>query len=76
MGVFKSSLAFSDIDNDGDQDLFIADQDESNDLMAKLYLNNNITTTINSADHQNKIDFNINPNIIHSDEINIHIKLA
>jgi len=39
-GVNNSSIAFSDVDNDGDQDLLITGNNNSNVSISKLYLNN------------------------------------
>ena len=41
-GVTYSSVAFSDVDGDTDQDLLITGQTSSSDLIAKLYTNDNI----------------------------------
>jgi predicted nucleotidyltransferase len=39
-GVFESSIAFADVDNDNDQDVLITGQDNFNQTIAKLYVNN------------------------------------
>ncbi|WP_199223386.1 FG-GAP repeat domain-containing protein, partial [Brumimicrobium oceani] len=40
MGVRNGSVAFSDIDNDGDEDVLITGRNSSNNPVAKLYTNN------------------------------------
>jgi len=39
-GVYNSSVAFTDIDNDGDNDVLITGQKSSSDPISKLYINN------------------------------------
>ena len=39
-GVYRSSIAFADIDNDGDQDVLITGQNSSDQPIAELYRNN------------------------------------
>lgn len=41
-GVKFSSIAFTDIDSDGDQDILITGQKNSGDKIAKLYMNNGL----------------------------------
>ena len=41
-GVFKSSIAFSDIDNDNDQDVLITGENSSGQRISKLYTNDGI----------------------------------
>ena len=41
-GVFKSSIAFSDIDNDKDQDVLITGENSSGQRISKLYTNDGI----------------------------------
>lgn len=42
LGVGYGSLAFSDVDNDGDEDVFITGKDSSNVRIAKLYTNDGV----------------------------------
>jgi hypothetical protein len=43
-GVYSGSVAFSDVDNDGDQDLLITGVNSSNQRISKLYLNDGTGT--------------------------------
>ena len=46
-GVWYSSVAFSDVDNDGDDDLLITGQNNNSlERIAKLYINESIMTSV------------------------------
>jgi hypothetical protein len=40
--VNLGSIAFADVDSDGDQDVFITGEDEFNDMISELYINNGL----------------------------------
>jgi hypothetical protein len=42
VGVYECSIAFSDVDNDGDQDLFVSGLDNSDISVSKLYFNDGL----------------------------------
>jgi len=50
-----SSIAFSDVDNDGDEDLLITGQNSSNDRVTRLYINKAISTGV--SDENNNLFF-------------------
>ena len=58
-GVWLSSIAFADIDNDSDQDLLITGQLGSGQPTSKLYEN---VTTLSSTAHSFSTDFKLYPN--------------
>jgi len=67
----SKSIAFSDIDGDGDSDVLITGQNISFDATAKLYTNDGLITSV--GDVQNSLDFNftVYPNPTTANELNI-----
>jgi len=57
-GIFNSSIAFSDIDNDGDQDVIISGSNNSIGRITKLYTNNGSGHfTLNTASKLEAIEY-------------------
>lgn len=69
--VYKSSVAFADIDNDGDEDLLITGRDSSNDKITKLYRNNTIVSSTKSLNQEINFEFSLFPNPTNASKINI-----
>ncbi|NNM16548.1 MAG: T9SS type A sorting domain-containing protein [Bacteroidia bacterium] len=59
-GVFSSSIAFADVDGDGDEDVLITGRDTSNRI-AKLYLNDG-TVSIGETNMEHGINLVVYPN--------------
>ncbi|MGK0175954.1 MAG: hypothetical protein ACI9AT_002341 [Ulvibacter sp.] len=70
-GVFASSIAFSDVDGDGDNDLLITGENSSGEQIAKLYTNDD---SVSSTDDVNKLFefyFTLYPNPTNLNNLNI-----
>jgi uncharacterized membrane protein YjjP (DUF1212 family) len=61
-GVFVSSIAFSDVDGDNDQDVLITGQNSSETPIAKLYINEGIVGSIAKPESTSNIPFRIYAN--------------
>lgn len=60
-GVYGSSIAFSDIDGDGDPDVLITGQNNSDEPIAKLYINETFVS-IEDLNTGNPFDLTLFPN--------------
>ena len=68
-GVWQSSIAFADVDGDGDKDVLITGQNNNGQFIAKLYVNN--TTTLSIVDNNLETQFSIYPNPSQDGRFNI-----
>lgn len=71
IGVAQSSIAFSDINGDGREDLLITGKTSTNNLISKLYINNWIVST-DDLKIELSLDFNLFPNPTSSSMVSIH----
>ena len=69
-GVWGGSIAFSDINNNGTQDILITGLNNNNKI-SKLYINDGIVSTDN-LEIELSLDFNLSPNPTAPSIVNIH----
>jgi predicted nucleotidyltransferase len=67
----SNSIAFADIDNDGDDDVLITGQNNSLDAIAKLYMNEGTITSSDEVQYKPNFDFVVYPNPILANQVNI-----
>lgn len=70
-GVRFSSVAFSDLDNDGDQDILISGQNSSFKPISKIYTNNAIVSSTEQMYKRARLDMKAYPNPTNSSTIQI-----
>lgn len=70
-GVRSSSIAFSDVNGDGREDLLITGKTSTNHLISKLYINDWIVST-NDLKIELSLDLTLFPNPTSSSTLNIH----
>lgn len=70
-GVSWCSVSISDINKDGNNDIFITGRDNSNDLIAKLYSNLGPTSSVNFNVKEVRYDFEVYPNPTKLDKFEI-----
>ncbi len=70
-GVDFSSIAFSDVDGDGDNDLLITGLDNPGVCIAKLYLNEGLGSSIDQEGSIVQSDFELYPNPANSNTLHI-----
>lgn len=70
-GVLYGSVAFSDVDNDGDDDVLITGDKGSFELIAKLYTNDGLTSSRGDLVSANRIEFTLYPNPTQANNLNI-----
>jgi len=61
-GVESSSIAFSDVNGDGHQDVLITELNSSGELISKLYTNDGIMSSTHDFTNENSLDFVLFPN--------------
>jgi hypothetical protein len=61
-GVFHSSIAFSDIDGDNDQDVLITGMNNSGEPIAKLYTNDGIASSTGDFIAESPLELTLFPN--------------
>lgn len=66
------SIAFSDIDGDGDSDVLITGQNNESNHIAKLYTNDGIVTSVVNNPQTLNFDFEVYPNPTTASQLNIH----
>lgn len=69
--VKHSSVAFSDIDSDSDQDVLIIGRNTDGDRTTKIYLNNSMTTSIESVSERLDFEFTLYPNPTKADQVKV-----
>ena len=62
---------FLDIDNDGDQDVFIAGENENGKQYVQLFSNNKIVTSVSDDAASTDLDFLIYPNPVESNHLTV-----
>ncbi|WP_020568524.1 T9SS type A sorting domain-containing protein [Neolewinella persica] len=70
-GLVASSVAFSDIDGDGDNDVLITGEKGFGVKIAKLYTNDGLTSSRDNLVSANSFEFTLYPNPIKADNLNI-----
>ncbi len=70
-GVYTGSVAFSDVDGDNDQDLFITGGISSNTQISKLYINDGGISSIINLEFGTTFDFTLFPNPASSNTVSI-----
>lgn len=70
-GVVGSSIAFSDVDGDNDQDLLITGLNSPNVPISKLYINNTIVSSIENPTDELSFEFILYPNPTKTNTINV-----
>ena len=73
-GVYFSSIAFSDVDGDGDNDVLITGQNSSLDLIAKLYTNDGVVSSIDDLLVDVSLNLILYPNPAISNNLNVSFK--
>jgi predicted nucleotidyltransferase len=71
-GVVRGTVSISDVDSDGDYDILITGSNNSEERITKLYLNDNIVSTIDSLKLESIFRLNIYPNPIKANNITIY----
>lgn len=69
--VFAGSIAFSDIDGDGDPDVLITGVNNSDVKISKLYTNNGMVSSTNEVDSLVDVVFTLYPNPTKANNLNI-----
>ena len=70
-GVADSSAAFSDVDGDGKMDVLITGENESDENIAKLYMNNLLVSSTEVLTIKADLDFTLFPNPAKVNNLNI-----
>lgn len=70
-GVAASSIAFSDVDGDTDQDLLITGENISSDHISKLYKNNSIVASLENVPEVSPFEFTLFPNPSNTGKSNV-----
>ena len=60
--VYASSIAFSDVDGDGDEDVLITGENGSDEEIAKLYTNDGMVSSNDDLKTENSLGFLLFPN--------------
>ena len=61
-GVKFGSVAFSDVNGDGQDDVLITGENSAGELIAKLYINNGVPSSIENLNNGISLDFMLFPN--------------
>jgi predicted nucleotidyltransferase len=69
--VWLSSIAFSDVDGDGDPDLLITGENNWFERIAKLYINETVVSSIKDVASKNQVEFSLYPNPTTANNLNI-----
>ena len=72
-GVWRSSVALSDFNNDGFSDVFITGRNDDFDRIAELCINNGDVTSIDELGLVFNLDFILYPNPTNSNDFNIRL---
>lgn len=72
-GTENGSVAFSDVDGDGDNDLLITGLTQTNKKIAQLYANNGLTSSRDNLLDASRVEFTLYPNPVNADNFNISI---
>ncbi|MCI4648404.1 T9SS type A sorting domain-containing protein [Phaeodactylibacter sp.] len=70
-GVFRSDMAFADVDGDNNQDVLIAGVKTGGGTVANLYINDGVTNSTSNFTSEFILDFTTYPNPAKSDILNI-----
>ena len=75
-GVRYSSIAFSDVNDDGSEDVMITGIDISNTIISKLYINDEIVSSSDPLLVDVNLELNPFPNPVKSNNLNVSFKSA
>ncbi|MEM6395019.1 MAG: T9SS type A sorting domain-containing protein [Bacteroidota bacterium] len=70
-GVFSSSIVFADVDGDGDEDVLITGEDNSNISISRLYINDGVTSSADNLFANLSLSLTPFPNPAISDNLSI-----
>ena len=71
-GVANSSIAFADVDGDGDEDVLITGHNNSGVPISKLYINESIINSNNDPSFKLNVDLVLYPNPINSNHLHVN----